>query len=118
MKKGIGFLLIAINLILGLTACSIFNGDKEVDLSNVKVEMVAQILEINDTILVEIKKSDYLMGKCIIILHEDILYLSSNGSKISKSHLKVGDIIKISYGGQVMLSYPPQVVAYKIAING
>ena len=116
MGKKIGIILILITLIISLPSCSIFGGGNEVDASNANVEMVAEILEINDTILVDVKKSEYAFGPYVIILHENITYLSSNGSKISKSRLKVGDLIKINYSGQVMLSYPPQVVAYTITL--
>ena len=117
MKKIALILSVLIISTFNLISCNVFRGDDDMVSENIKAEMVAEILEINDTILVEIKDSEYLFGKCIIILHEDILYLSNSGSKITKSHLKVGDVIKIGYGGQVMLSYPPQVVAYTITLN-
>ncbi len=117
MKKIVLILSVLIISTFNLISCNVFCGDDDMVSENIKAEMVAEILEINDTILVEIKDSEYLTGKCTIILHEDISYVSNNGGKISKSNLKIGDTIKIGYGGQVMLSYPPQVVAYVIELK-
>ena len=47
---------------------------------------------------------------------QNIVYADKNGTEISRSDLKPNMKIEITYGGQVMMSYPPQIVASKIQI--
>ena len=109
MKKILNLIFILVLAMLNLTSCSCATED-DVGASN-KVTMVAEILEIKDTILVNVKESDIAFGNYILIVNNDTSYLSKEGNKISKSDLNVGDIIIVQYGGQVMLSQPPQIVA-------
>ena len=46
-----------------------------------------------------------------------MVYLDKNGNRTVKAFLKVGDTVEITYGGQVMMSYPPQIVALKIQVK-
>ena len=62
---------------------------------------------------VEVVESDYAFG--VYIVHTSkATFIDSDGQTIEASDIKVGDSIEINYGGQVMMSYPPQIVAYKI----
>lgn len=63
---------------------------------------------------VEVIESDYAFGVYWVLTGADTVYLDASGNSITKSDIKVGDTVKITYGGQVMMSYPPQIVAYKI----
>ena len=66
-----------------------------------------------DRLEVEVIESDYAFG--IYIVHTDTAaFIDAEGKAIEASDIKVGDTIEINYGGQVMMSYPPQIVAYKI----
>ena len=48
------------------------------------------------------------------ITSDSTVFCNSDGKKIKKSDLSVGDTVEIFYSGQVMMSYPPQIVAAKI----
>ena len=62
---------------------------------------------------VEVIESDYAEG--IYWVHtSDAKFVDAEGKSISVNDVNVGDTVKITYGGQVMMSYPPQIVAYKI----
>ena len=62
---------------------------------------------------VEVIESDYAYG--IYWVHtSSAKFVDAEGRSIAESEVKVGDTIQITYGGQVMMSYPPQIVAYKI----
>ena len=63
---------------------------------------------------VEVIESDYAFGVYWVLTGADTVYIDASGNSIAKSDIKVGDTVKITYGGQVMMSYPPQIVAYKI----
>ena len=65
---------------------------------------------------VEVVESDYAFG--IYIVHtENADFTDATGTSISVSDIRVGDTVKITYGGQVMMSNPPQIVAHKIEKN-
>lgn len=63
---------------------------------------------------VEITESEYAFGIYWVLINSDTKIYDTEGNKIDISEIKVGDIIEITYGGQVMMSYPPQIVAKKI----
>ena len=107
MKKLIIVLTILIS-IFTLGGCNKAQGSK--------VYMEAKILNVNNNLLVEVTKSEYAFGEYVLLLNDATKYYNKNGNAISKQNLAVGDIIKVEYSGQVMLSIPPQVVAHKITI--
>ena len=69
-----------------------------------------------DRIEVEVIESNYAFGIYWILTSDSTKYYNENNSVIMRSNIKVGDTVEISYSGQTMLSYPPQVVAYSISI--
>ena len=79
--------------------------------------MVAEIVGIGEKIEVEVIEGEHgASGTYWVIVGEDTVFEDSDGSRISLASLQVGDHIKITYSGQVMMSYPPQIVAKKITI--
>ena len=79
-----------------------------------RIKMSAEILSVGDEILVEVLESEYTSGIHIVLTGEDTVYLNGCCDKISREDLKVGDRVEIFYNGQVMMSYPPKIVARKI----
>ena len=45
-----------------------------------------------------------------------LLHRKSKVKVARADNIKIGDTVEISYSGQTMLSYPPQVVAYSIKL--
>ena len=77
--------------------------------------MTAKITEIGERIEVEVTESENEMtGPFWLITSEDTVYTTAAGKTIGRRDLRVGDVITVYYGGQVMMSYPPQVVAVGI----
>ncbi len=113
MKKFLIYILILTTLLFSLTSCK---KEDNMENNNAQVQMVAKVLENDGTLLVDVIKSEYAYGNYIILTNDNTLFYNSNGGKITKLDLTVGDRVKISYSGQVMLSYPPQVVAYVIEV--
>ena len=114
MKKILNF----INLVLALVLlCGCTNpglaGDK--DQNSDSPRMVAEIIAIGDKIEVEVIEGDYgASGVYWINYSSTTKIVSSDGVALKIGDLSVGDKIEIIYNGQVMMSYPPQVVARKI----
>ncbi len=110
MKKLIFITLILLTFALFIS-CSLSEEEKNMD----GVKMIAVIKNIDDKIEVEVVEGEYgASGIYWVITSNDTVFADSESNHILASSLKVGDTIEITYGGQVMMSYPPQIVAKKI----
>ena len=74
----------------------------------------ATVTALGEKLEVEVYDSDYAFGTYLVITSASTKYLDSEGNTVTRSDVKVGDKVEIYYGGQVMMSYPPQIVAAKI----
>lgn len=96
----------------------LIEGSENMDISNEKqpsYTLKAIVKNVtSEHIEVEVIESDYAFGIYWILTPSETKYLNSNGSYIQRSNIKIGNTIEITYSGQTMLSYPPQVVAYTI----
>ncbi len=91
--------------------------DMDENLNEIKPTFVlkAIVKAINsEHIEVEVIESDYAFGIYWILTSNETKYYNENGSLVGRGSIKIGDTIEITYSGQTMLSYPPQVVAYSI----
>lgn len=115
MKK---ILFIACALLLALTLASCGSIQEAVQ-SMGGVKMTAKITDVSDgNVMVEVIEGEYdASGPYLVRINSETLICDANGNKISLFFLKVGDTVEITYGGQVMLSYPPQIVAKAIRVK-
>lgn len=81
-----------------------------------RVVMEARVTALGDKIEVEVTKSEYTFGTHLVITADRTEYYGKDGERISRSDISVGDLVQIRYGGQVMMSYPPQIVAARISL--
>lgn len=82
------------------------------------VKMTAAVVGLSDKIEVEVIEGEYgASGIYWVITSSETDFIGQDGGSVMKSCLKVGDIVEIIYNGQVMMSYPPQIVAKKITIK-
>ncbi len=103
-------LLLAVPFLLTIGGCA-----NESNPQGEEYVLTGRILAIGDKIEIDITSGEYAYG----IYH--IIYTSAeisdrDGNHISISSLKTGDEIRVIYGGQVMMSYPPQVAAIRISL--
>ena len=108
MKKIILLILCLILLPLGTFACG---G------ADTGIKMTAEVLSVGEELSVEVIFSEYTFGVHTVLLSPDTEYLEKCGRKISLEDIKVGDRVEIFYNGQVMMSYPPKIVARKIILE-
>lgn len=66
---------------------------------------------------IEVINSDYAFGIYWVLTFDETEFLNKSGEKITKNDISVGDMVEITYGGQTMLSYPPQIVAQRVKIT-
>ena len=120
MKSIFKFTILTLTLAM-LCSCGVLDftklpSDKEED-DTQGVRMTAEIIAISDRLEVEVISGEYgASGIYWVITSDDTPCFDSEGNTIKFSDLEVGDKIEIIYGGQVMMSYPPQIVAKKIKI--
>ena len=107
MKKLLAIITAVITLLL-FTACKETMSDNFI--------LKANVISVGEKIEVEVIESDYAFGTYLVITANETEFLNANGVKISKNDLKTGNVIEITYGGQVMMSLPPQIVAKKIKV--
>ncbi len=78
------------------------------------VIMRARVLGVGQYIDVEVTESEYTSGPHRVITDRTTEYLGVDGERIGREEIRVGDMVEILYGGQVMMSYPPMIVAMRI----
>ena len=104
--------LVAFILLLPLLfAC---NGGEKDNMSSTKNDefvMKATVIAVGEKIEVEVTESEYTSGPFWIITSDSTEFLNASGKKITRGDIKAGDTVTVTYNGQVMMSYPPQVVA-------
>ncbi len=82
------------------------------------VKMTAKINSITDRLEVEVIEGEYgASGIYWVLFNADTVFLDKNGNKTTLLYIKEGDTVEISYGGQVMMSYPPQIVALTVQVR-
>lgn len=82
------------------------------------VKMTAIVKNIGEKIEVEVVEGEYdASGIYWVNVSDETVYTNSDNVRLSLSDLKVGDTVEITYGGQVAMSYPPQISAKKIVIK-
>ena len=112
MKKLIKTILIFLSM-AALTACGAESGEK----LDGSVKMTAVVKSVDERIEVEVTESEYTSGVHLVITADATEYFGKNGKRIDRNDIKAGDTVEILYSGQVMLSYPPQIVAAKITVK-
>ena len=97
-----------------LLACTPQEGGENMN----AVKMTAKITAIGERIEVEVIDGEYgASGPFWVITNTGTVYLDKDGNRTMRLALHVGDTVEISYSGQMMLSYPPQVVAFSIQVK-
>lgn len=113
--KNVYTLLIAFFVILMFAGCSPENNDAESPSTDVK--MTAKVINVGEFVEVEVTESDYTSGIHWVITSEDTVILNKYGFRASRNDLSPNQEVEITYSGQVMMSYPPKIVARKIKMK-
>ena len=79
-------------------------------------KLKAKVIKVDNVIEVEVMESDYAYGVYWVLTSNDTEFISKSGEKIQKQDIKEDSVIEIVYGGQVMMSYPPQIAAVKVTV--
>ena len=74
----------------------------------------AEVLELGDKILIDVYEGEYASGKYLVIIPDGVSITGKDGEKLTRGDIKPSDRLQIVYNGQVMMSYPAQIVAREI----
>ena len=116
MKQSLKYLIFI--LIVAVFASSFVACDKdstEPDTSS-DFSMKATLLSVGEKLEVDVIEAEYASGIYHVITSDSTEIYGKSGEKISRSSLISGEVITITYSGQVMMSYPPQIVAKSITL--
>ncbi len=116
MKKTTVFLLLGLLLFLSACHASAEEKSEDVPAAAPVFEMEATVCELGEKLTVEVTKSEYTSGVHLIIPDKNVRVTDEEDNTLSLSDIRVHDKVRIIYNGQVMLSYPPQVVATAIIL--
>jgi hypothetical protein len=117
MKKLTSLIIVALTL-LSLLSCGSSDHSENPTGDTDGTKMTAEITHIGEKLEVNVIEGEYgASGIYWVIIDETTPIFDADGKAIGLSGLKVRDTIEITYGGQVMMSYPPQIVAKKIVIK-
>lgn len=112
--KSLKYILL-LSALLMLVSCSVGGNDGA---DGVKYQLKARVNAVNEKIEVEIIESpDGSVGPLWIITSDTTKYYGKDGKAIARADIAVGDTVTVSYSGQVMMSYPGQIVAYSITVE-
>ena len=112
MKKYGLFILVTAALLL-LFSCENNEPERE------RFTLTATVAELGEKIAVEIIEAPgENTGIFLVITPDSTVYLDEGGREISRTDISVGDKVRITYSGQVMMSYPAQIVAHEIRVIG
>ena len=70
----------------------------------------------SDYIEAEVIESDYAFGVYWVRTGNQTTYGHADGTAADRADIKSGQTINITYSGQTMMSFPPQIVAWSITI--
>ncbi len=121
MKKILMSLILLLSVLFIFCSCSNANAENDKGNENGEigdsVKMTATVLNISDKIEVDVIEGEYgASGIYLVITSDETAFADSNGAPIARSDIEVGDTVEIQYGGQVMMSYPPQISAKSIKV--
>lgn len=122
MKKIFSFLLL-FPLLLLLPCCA-----KETDTPDTpeaepeealqdNAGMTATVTAVSDKLEVNVIEGEHgAEGIYWVNTSAQTAFTNTNGEPITRADIKVGDTVEIRYTGQVMMSYPPQIVAVRVTV--
>ena len=82
-----------------------------------EVRMRACITALDEKLEVNVIEGMYgASGTYLVIVSDETVYTDADGVRMTREDLAVGMTVEITYGGQVMMSNPPQIVAKSIRV--
>lgn len=113
MRRLINIFLLLTMIAILTSGCGTKAGSTE-DNNNTKEDVFqAEVMESNGTLLVapDPESNEYKASDKMSVNISDCVIMDNNDNEITDQDLKAGDILRITYNGTVMESYPAQITA-------
>ncbi len=79
--------------------------------------LIGEVTNITDRIELNVIEGEYAYGIYHVLVSEQTDIFGKDGGKITLNGIKNGDTVRVIYGGQVMMSYPPQIAAFEVRVQ-
>lgn len=79
--------------------------------------LIGEVTNITDRIELNVIEGEYAYGIYHVLVSEQTDIFGKDGGKITLNGIKIGDTVRVIYGGQVMMSYPPQIAAFEVRVQ-
>lgn len=119
MKKSL-LLLFVILLFCSLSSCNLPNGDdsgNENENPTDTATISGTVTAVTSRIEILADETEISSGPYSVIITDDTDFYFANGAKAAIDDVDIGQKVEITFSGQVMLSYPAQIVAHKVVIK-
>ena len=119
MKKGL-LLLFVILLFCSLSSCNLpteggSGNDSETPTDPATIS--GTVTAVNSRIEMLADETEIASGPYSVIITDTTDFYFANGDKAAIDNVNIGQKVEITFNGQVMLSYPAQIVAHKVVIK-
>ena len=79
--------------------------------------LVGEVTALRDCIEINVIEGEYAYGIYWVLASDETNIFDQNGNQIALDNIKIGDTVEVIYTGQVMLSYPPQIVPIEVILR-
>ena len=90
------------------------DGREKIEYTEGDFKMIATVTALDEKISVDVIEAEYASGIHWVIISDATAIVDGEGYGLTREDLKIGDRVEISYNGQIMMSYPPQIAAISI----
>ncbi len=112
MKRFIGLILMMISL-GALCACDGGNSGT----ADGEFKMKATVTALGEKMEISVTEAEYAEGIYWVVISDSTGIYDGEGNRIDYRDISIGDTVTVSYNGQVMMSYPPQVAAITVRLE-
>ena len=113
----------ALIIFLALALCIFCSCEKAENADNANTEtpseytLVGTVTAKNTRIELYADETEIMSGPYSVIINDQTEFCYANGASATLDSVEIGDRVEITYNGQVMLSYPAQIVAQRVVIK-
>ena len=117
MKRLLSSILI-LALAVMLVSCTQTDGaDGKSGGDNEEFYLIGEVTNVGAHIEVNVIEGEHAYGIYWVLISSQTEVFDKDGNEISVQNIKIGDKVRVVYGGQVMMSYPPQISAIKVTVQ-
>lgn len=79
--------------------------------------LTGRVISVTDRLEIEVTDSEYASGVYWVLISDETEIVDKDGNQIFLSDIRPEDTVDVVYGGQVMMSCPPQIAARRVTLE-